>query len=211
MHESAAPLPAGLVTFAMTDIEGSTRLFRALGERYVELLATHQTLLRGPFIDDGGVEVGTEGDALFFVFTDAAEAVAACVEGQRALAGHPWPLGSEVRVRIGLHTAEARPVGHDYVDLAVHQVARISAGAHGGQVLVSDATATAVGDRLPHGVTLIPLGAFQLRGFPEPQRLHQLDHPDVRRQFPPPTASRAREPSSPRISGTAGYWRMPFD
>jgi predicted ATPase/class 3 adenylate cyclase len=174
-----------MVTFAMSDIEGSTRLFRELGERYVELLATHQALLRGPFTGHGGVEVGTEGDALFFVFADAAEAVAACLDGQRALAAHPWPLGSEVRVRIGLHTGEARPVGHDYVDLAVHQVARISAGAHGGQVLLSDATATAVGDRLPGGASLIALGAFQLRGFPEPQRLHQLDHPDLRRQFPP--------------------------
>jgi predicted ATPase/class 3 adenylate cyclase len=182
---SAAPLPSGIVTFAMTDIEGSTRLFRELGERYVELLATHQALLRGPFVNHGGVEVGTEGDALFFVFADASEAVAACLEGQRALATQPWPPGAEVRVRIGLHTSEATPVGHDYVDLAVHQVARISAGAHGGQVLLSEATATAVEARLPVGAGLVPLGAFQLRGFPEPQRLFQLAHPDLRSDFPP--------------------------
>lgn len=162
---SAAPLPAGVVTFIMTDIEGSTRLFRELGERYVELLATHQALRRGPFINHGGVEVGTEGDALFFVFDDASRAVAACLEGQRALATHPWPPGAEVRVRIGVHTSEARPVGRDYVDLAVHQVARISAGAHGGQVLLSEATATAVEGRLPVGAGLVPLGSFQLRGF----------------------------------------------
>ena len=72
----------------MTDIEGSTRLFRELGERYVDLLATHHALLRGAFASHGGVEVGTEGDALFFAFGDAAEAVAACLEGQRALAAH---------------------------------------------------------------------------------------------------------------------------
>ena len=88
----------------MTDIEGSTRLFRELGERYVELLATHQGLLRGAFVNHGGVEVDTEGDALFFAFADAAEAVAACLEGQRALATHPWPPGVVLRVRIGLHT-----------------------------------------------------------------------------------------------------------
>jgi class 3 adenylate cyclase len=103
---SAPPLPAGVVTFIMTDIEGSTRLFRELGDRYVALLATHQALRRGPFIKHGGVEVGTEGDALFFVFDDASEAVAACLDGQRALATHPWPLGVEVRVRIGAHTSE---------------------------------------------------------------------------------------------------------
>jgi predicted ATPase/class 3 adenylate cyclase len=182
---SATLLPAGVVTFVMTDIEGSTRLFRELGERYVELLAIHQTLLRGPCKRYGGVEVGTEGDALFFVFPDASEAVAACLEGQRALAAHPWPPGVELRVRIGLHTGEAVPAGNDYVDLAVHQAARISSGAHGGQVLLSEATATAVEGRLPAGAALIPLGSFQLRGFGEPQRLFQLDHPDIRRRFPP--------------------------
>lgn len=178
-------LPSGVVTFAMTDIQGSTRLFRDLGERYVQLLATHHALLRGSFNNHGGVEVDTEGDALFFAFGDAAEAVAACLEVQRVLEAHAWPTGVEVRVRIGLHTSEATPVGHKYVDLAVHQVARISAGAHGGQVLLSEATATAAEDRLPAGARLIPLGSFQLRGFQEPQRLFQLGHPDLRHDFPP--------------------------
>ena len=86
---SVSPLPAGVVTFVMTDIEGSTRLFRELGERYVELLATHQGLLRGPFVNHGGVEVGTEGDALFFVFAHAPQAVAACLEEVRLRIG--WP------------------------------------------------------------------------------------------------------------------------
>ena len=182
---SATGLPAGVVTFVMTDIEGSTRLFRELGERYVEVLATHQALLRGPFSNHGGVEAGAEGDALFFVFPDASEAVAACLEGQRALTAHPWPPGVELRVRIGMHTGEARPVQNDYVELAVHQAARISAGAHGGQVLLSQATAAAVEGRMPDEATLIPLGSFQLRGFPEPERLFQLGHPDLRDRFPP--------------------------
>jgi predicted ATPase/class 3 adenylate cyclase len=182
---SATVLPSGVVTFVMTDIEGSTRLFRELGERYVDVLATHQALLRGPFTNHGGVEVGAEGDALFFVFADASEAVAACLEGQRALAAHSWPPGVELRVRIGMHTSEARLVRNVYVDLAVHQAARISAGAQGGQVLLSEATATAVEGRMPVGATLIPLGSFQLRGFPEPERLFQLGHPDLRHRFPP--------------------------
>jgi predicted ATPase/class 3 adenylate cyclase len=182
---SATGLPAGVVTFVMTDIEGSTRLFRELGDRYVEVLATHQALLRGPFTEHGGVEVGAEGDALFFAFADASEAVAACLEGQRALAAHPWPPGVELRVRIGMHSGEATPVRDGYVDLAVHQAARISAGAHGGQVLLSEATMAAVEGRMPVGATLIPLGSFQLRGFPEPERLFQLGHPELRDRFPP--------------------------
>jgi predicted ATPase/class 3 adenylate cyclase len=182
---SATPLPAGVVTFVMTDIEGSTRLFREVGERYVELLATHRALLRGSFTNHGGAEVDTEGDALFFVFADASEAVAACLEAEQALAAHPWPPGVELRVRIGMHTSKTKPVGNSYVDLAVHQAARISAGAHGGQVLLSEATAIAVEGRLPVAATLIPLGSFQLRGFPEPQRLFQLGHPDLRHRFPP--------------------------
>ena len=131
------------------------------------------------------MEVDTEGDSLFFAFPDAAEAVAACLEGQRALATHPWPPGVEVLVRIGVHTGEAAPLGRGYVDLAVHQVARISAGAHGGQVLVSEAAADAAEGRLPADSSLIPLGSFQLRGFPEPKRLFQLAQPDLRREFPP--------------------------
>ena len=155
---SATPLPSGVVTFTMTDIEGSTRLFRELGETYPELLATHQALLRGAFINHGGVEVGTEGDALFFAFADPAEAVAACLEGQRALAGHRWPPGVEVRVRMGVHTSDATPIGQNYVDLAVHRVARISAGGHGGQVVLSEATAAAVEGRLPIGASVISPG-----------------------------------------------------
>jgi class 3 adenylate cyclase len=137
------------------------------------------------FTNHGGVEVDTEGDALFFVFADASEAVAACLEAEQALAAHPWPPGVELRVRIGMHTSKTKPVGNSYVDLAVHQAARISAGAHGGQVLLSEATAIAVEGRLPVAATLIPLGSFQLRGFPEPQRLFQLGHPDLRYRFPP--------------------------
>ena len=178
-------LPAGLVTFVMTDIEGSTRLFRQLGDSYVEVLETHRDLLGSAFAAHGGSEVDTEGDALFVVFADASEAVAGCLEGQLALASHPWPTNGEVRVRIGLHTSETAPVGDRYVDLGVHQVARICAGAHGGQVVMSEETVSAVADRLPPSSSLIPLGSFHLRGFSEPVRLSQLRHPKLRENFPP--------------------------
>ena len=177
-------LPSGVVTFAMTDIEGSTRLFREFGTAYAELLATHQGLLGGAFGRHGGIQVDTEGDALFVVFDDAANAVAGCLEGQQALARHQWPVGGDLKVRIGLHTSEAAAVDGGYVDLGVHQVARICSAAHGGQVLLSESTVAAVGGQLPPGAGLASLGSFQLRGFVDPQKLFQLRHPDLREQFP---------------------------
>ena len=185
---TARALPAGTVTFLMSDIEGSTRLFHLLCRDYVPLLAEHRRLLRDDFARHAGHEVETEGDALLVAFADAADAVAAALDGQRALAAHDWPAGGDVRVRIGLHTGEATPEGGGYVSLAVHQAARICAGAHGGQILMSEATATAAGGRLPTGATVASLGSFQLRGFPAPERLIQLVHPDLPSGFPPPRA-----------------------
>lgn len=185
LANAAASLPRGSVTFVMTDIEGSTRLFRELGDSYVEVLSAHNELLREAFTRHGGVELGTEGDSLFVAFEDPVAAVVASAEAQIALSQHDWPPGVVVKVRIGIHLGEAEPVGGDYVSLVVHQVARISSGAHGGQILVSDDVARAVGGLLPDGARLRPLGAFQLRGFPEPQELYQLDHPDLEARFPP--------------------------
>src|SRR6476646_7609581 len=172
----------------MSDIEGSTRLFHRFGSDYLPLLDEHRRLLREAVARHDGHEVETEGDALLLVFADAADAVAAALDGQRALAAHQWPEGGDVRVRIGLHTGPAAPVGGGYVALAVHQAARICAGAHGGQVLMSEATATSATGRLPDGATLTPLGSFQLRGFPAAERLFQLMHPDLRATFPAPRA-----------------------
>lgn len=181
----AVPLPAGTVTLVMTDVEGSTRLFRRLGEHYARTLQTHRALIRSSFVEHGGVEVDAEGDGLFFAFADAAAALGACLKAQRALAGQAWIDGVDVRVRIGAHTGELRPSGPSYVDLAVHRVARICAGAHGGQVVLSEATAADARNQLPNGADLIQLGSFQLRGFPDSQRLYQLAHPDLQRTFPP--------------------------
>lgn len=179
------PLPSGSVTFVMTDIEGSTRLFRELGETYVEILAMHNSLLESAIANWGGAEVGTEGDSILAAFQDASDALAACVEAQRELFGHSWPHEGELRVRMGVHTGEAKPVGDDYVALAVHQVARISSGAHGGQILVSEASARDARDHLPEGAALLELGSFHLRGFSSPERLFQLQAPDLPEVFPP--------------------------
>ena len=99
-------LPGGTVTFLFTDIEGSTRLLQELGDGYGQVVADHRRLLREVFRAAGGSEVDTQGDAFFYSFARARDAVAGAVDAQRALAQHDWPDGTDVRVRMGLHTGE---------------------------------------------------------------------------------------------------------
>src|SRR5215210_9478605 len=169
-----ADLPSGTVTLLFTDIAGSTRLLQQLRDRYADVLATHQRLLREVFQAHGGHEVDTQGDAFFVGFSRAAEAVAAAIAAQRALATHPWPDGVAVRVRMGLHTGEPRTATGRYVGLDIHRAARIGAAGHGGQVLLSLATQQLVRDQLPPGVALKDLGLHHLRDFDQPERLYQL-------------------------------------
>jgi predicted ATPase/class 3 adenylate cyclase len=185
------PFPGGTVTFVFTDIEGSTRLLRRIGDRYAGVLERHRELLRGAVATQGGVEVDSEGDGLFFAFAGAKSAVAACIAGQRALLTEPWPSDVTVRVRMGLHTGEAIPVKGRYVALAVHQAARVASAAHGGQVLVSDATAAAVTEALPASSSMQQLGMYRLKDFDTPLMLFQVCHPDLPRDFAPPRVSPA--------------------
>src|SRR5436190_8604639 len=98
-------LPTGNVTFLFTDIQGSTELLRRLGQgRFTTLGDQHDAIVRTAFESLGGVEVGTEGDAFFVVFTDATNAVMAAARAQEALAAHSWPEDAQVKVRMGLHT-----------------------------------------------------------------------------------------------------------
>ncbi|MEU7903055.1 adenylate/guanylate cyclase domain-containing protein [Actinoplanes sp. NPDC049118] len=143
-------LPSGLVTFMFTDIEGSTRLARMLGEGYGSVLNAHRDVVRAALSNYAGVELFTEGDSFFVAFRDAGAAVAACVAAQRALAAYPWPSADAVpRVRMGLHTGWATPIGDEYASAEVHRAARVASAAHGGQVLCSEATASAVSGPSP--------------------------------------------------------------
>jgi predicted ATPase/class 3 adenylate cyclase len=160
-------LPAGEVTFLFTDIEGSTRLFQALGDRYPELLAEHNRIIRDA-IAGRGVEVSTEGDAFFIAFADARDALAAAVAAQTGLGAHAWPDDGVIKVRMGLHTGQAEPVGNNYIALAVHQAARVANAGHGGQIVVSSATAARC-DR----ASLHPLGPYLLKDFPAVEVLYQ--------------------------------------
>jgi class 3 adenylate cyclase len=184
-QSSRGDLPTGTVTFLFTDIEGSTRLLQRLGDRYPETLESHKTLLREAFRAHGGVEVDTEGDAFFVAFLSASQALAAAVKAQRALEGHPWPAGAQVRVRMGLHTGEAVRGADGYVGLDVHRAARIAGAGHGGQVLLSETTRALVELALPAGVTLRDLGEHHLRDLEHPERLSQVIVEGLEADFPP--------------------------
>ena len=142
-------LPGGTVTFLFTDIEGSTRLLQELGDDYGQVVADHRRLLREIFQAAGGNEVDTQGDAFFYSFPRARDAVRAAVDGQRALAAHEWPRGVDVRVRMGLHTGEPTVGEEGYVGLDVVRAARICSAGHGGQILVSETTRALLGNEFP--------------------------------------------------------------
>jgi class 3 adenylate cyclase len=157
-------LPGGTVTFVFTDIEGSTQLLQELGdEDYGRVSSDHRRLVRDTFGARGGTEIDTQGDAFFFSFPRARDAVAAAVDAQRALRDHPWPGEREVRVRMGLHTGEPHLGEEGYVGLDVVRAARISAAGHGGQILISETTRALLGNRLPDGVDVHDLGQRHLK------------------------------------------------
>jgi YVTN family beta-propeller protein len=189
---SVVELPSGTVTLLFTDIEGSTRLLKQLGARYGEVLAEHRRILRNAVEARGGREVDTQGDSFFFAFARANAAVGAAVTAQRALAGHAWPEGGEVRVRMGLHTGEPAVGDERYVGLSVHRAARIGAVAHGGQVLLSGATRELVEDEVD-GVSIRDLGSYQLKDIDRPERLYQLDIEGLQTDFPPLRAANAAQ------------------
>jgi len=182
---TVAELPTGTVTMLFSDIEGSTVLVRRLGERYGEALSAQRTLLRAAFRSFGGRELSTEGDSFFVVFESARAAVGCCVAGQRALAGYDWPDGATVRVRMGLHSGEPTRHEDNYVGLDVHRAARIAATAHGGQVVLSDATRHLVESRLAADVSLRDLGWHRLKDIEAPERIYQLVVAGLPDRFPP--------------------------
>jgi predicted ATPase/class 3 adenylate cyclase len=183
--------PSGVVTFLFTDIEGSTRLMQGLGDDYATLLLEHGRLLRKAFAEHHGYEVDTQGDSFFAAFPTIGDALAAVTQAQRALARRHWPAGATVRVRMGLHTGEPMLIGGRYIGMDVHRAARVGAAAHGGQTLLSGATAElarSAPERLPAGAGLRDLGVHRLKDLQAPERLWQLVIPGLPDTFSPPRA-----------------------
>jgi predicted ATPase/class 3 adenylate cyclase len=183
-----AELPAGTVTFLLTDIEGSTRLWESVPEAMEVALERHNRLVTGVVEDHGGAVVTSrgEGDSFFAVFASAVSAVEAAGACQLRLGAEDWPAGASLRVRMGLHTGEAHVQEGDYVDHApINRCARVKAAAHGGQVLVTKTTRDLVAGRLGGGFGLKRLGEFRLRDLAEPELIYQLTHADLAADFPP--------------------------
>jgi predicted ATPase len=157
-------LPSGTVTFLFTDVEGSTKLLHSLGaQAYADALAEHRRAIRAACTAGGGVEVDTQGDAFFFAFPTAPGAIAAASAFSEALSSGP------ISVRVGLHTGTPLLTEEGYVGGDVHRAARIAAAGHGGQVLVSAATAVLVG-----ADGLRDLGEHRLKDLAAAERIHQL-------------------------------------
>jgi predicted ATPase/class 3 adenylate cyclase len=190
-------LPTGTVTFLFTDIEGSTRLASDLGERYPPILERHHALMREAISAHEGVEVMTEGDAFFVVFSAPAAALGAAADAQRLLEKEPWPSGGEVHVRMGMHTGEAVLGGDNYVGLDVHRAARVAAAGHGGQVLLSETTKTLAERALPEGTDLRDLGSHRLKDLPTPEHIYQLVVDGLPADFPPIRSLDARPNNLP--------------
>jgi predicted ATPase/class 3 adenylate cyclase len=158
-------LPTGTVTFLFTDVEGSTKLLHALGaEGYAAALAEHRRVIRAACAAERGIEVDTQGDGFFFAFPTAPAALAAAGALTGALASGP------IRVRVGLHTGAPLLTDEGYVGFDVHRAARIAAAGHGGQVLVSAATAALVEHDLRD------LGEHRFKDLAAPERVFQLGH-----------------------------------
>ena len=164
-------LPSGTVTFLFTDVEGSTKLLHELGAaRYADALAEHRRVLRDAFTAHGGNEVDTQGDAFFVAFPTAPGALRAAAQAIEGLAP------GRIRVRMGLHSGTPYLTEEGYVGADVHRAARIAACGHGGQLLISAATAALLS---PDG--LRDLGEHRLKDLSAPERIYQLGDAD----FPP--------------------------
>jgi predicted ATPase/class 3 adenylate cyclase len=163
----ARDLPAGTVTFLFTDVEGSTQLLRSVGkEAYAQALTDHRRVVRECVSAHGGVEVDTQGDAFFVAFPTAPGALSAASAIVDGLAGGP------ISLRMGLHTGTPLLTSEGYMGEDVHRAARIAACGHGGQVLVSSATAQLV------EADLRDLGIHRLKDLSAPERMYQLGGED---------------------------------
>ncbi len=149
---------SAITTFLFTDIEGSSQLWERDPERMRLALARHDAIARDVVEGNRGVVVKTSGDGVHAVFDDPSDAVAAVLAMQQGLSDPAATGGVAIRVRCGLHAGRAEHRDNDYFGNVVNRAARISNAAHGGQVLLSQAVAALVADRLPPQATLRDLG-----------------------------------------------------
>jgi predicted ATPase/class 3 adenylate cyclase len=194
-------VPSGLMTltFVLTDVEGSTRLWEAHRQAMGGALARHDHLVSQAVANHGGrlVKAKGEGDSTFSVFASPAPAAAAALALQRALAAEPWPLPAPLAVRVAVHAGDVQEREADFYGPVVNRCARLRAIGHGGQVLVSAVAAELVREDLPEEAYLHDLGVHRLKDLAAPERVFQLCHPDLQEAFPPLNSLEARPNNLP--------------
>ena len=174
-------LPSGVVTFMLTDVVGSTRLWDSMPTAMETALAAHEEILTGAVVDNGGILLKGrgEGDSTFSVFALATDALAAAHAAQVELLAAPWPPGARLAVRFAVHTGESVERDGDYFGPEVNRAARLRAVASGAEVLVSESTARLVADRLPSGMRLVEVGEIRLRDLDRPEVTYVLTGPGL--------------------------------
>jgi predicted ATPase/class 3 adenylate cyclase len=177
----------GTVTFLLTDVEGSARLWDLDQEAASRAIRLHEEILERQIRALGGriLKEKGEGDSLFCVFERASEAVRAALAAQRELARADWPNGEPLRVRIALHTGEAEERNGDYFGPVVNRCARIRGIGHGGQILLSQTTAVLAASSLPPGSELADLGTHRLRDLSAAEHIYEVRDGDSEGPFPP--------------------------
>ena len=179
-------LPSGNVTFLFTDIEGSTRLMQQYPDAMQAALVRHNALLQRAIGAHRGHVFQVLGDGFCAAFEDAGDALGAALAAQRALHEERWGEVGAVRVRMGLHTGTVQARDGEYdSSLTLARVQRVMTAGHGGQTLLSAATADRVRQALPAGTTLRDLGPHKLRGIAEPENIYQFVAADLPSAFPP--------------------------
>jgi predicted ATPase/class 3 adenylate cyclase len=172
-------------TFVFADLESSTRLWERYPEAMEGAMERHDAILQAAVEHAGGRVVKITGDGLMAVFSSPSDGTAACLEAQRSLGDEQWRETGPLRVRMGIHVGEAQRRAGDFFGPAVNRAARIMAAAHGGQVLLSEPAAELAEERLPAEAGLRDLGEHRLKDLSRPERLFQLVHPALARDFPP--------------------------
>lgn len=183
-----ATLPTGVVTFLLTDVEGSTILWEKDDAAMQKAMARHHEIAfdvikrhKGARPQDQG-----EGDSIVGAFAKATDAVACALDLQLTLAKEQWPTASPIKVRIGIHTGEIElRDDRNYFGFSINRCARVRAVAHGQQTLLSQATANHVRDSLPKGAWLTDLGQHRLKDLADAESLFQLCHADLPQDFSP--------------------------
>ena len=179
-------LPSGTLTFMFTDIEGSTRLWDRDEASMRVALAEHNRILQDSVARNDGEVFKTMGDSVCAVFVRAEQAVLAAFEAQRDLqALEPGDESASIRVRMALYTGFAQAADHDYAGPPLNRVSRILSVAHGGQILVSEATRDLAVGSLPKSILLRDLGTHNLRDLERSERIYQIQHAQLMSTFPP--------------------------